>query len=267
MHRYAFIDGFVEEIRLAAAGIHEFMGEGNLSVARVISDTLSRRVLSFLDANEKDPLLAAFAHDIRTQLVGIGGYLELQQTQGKEYRPHVSRSLVAIEGKLAEVARYGQILDRRGEIRPESIDVYSLLDRSVIELGAEDHIVLDREPYRKGKRGRIATVDPVLGVIVFNNLINNALNHGKGEGVRIEVNGEGTGYVESVVADEGPGMPPERADMLFRGRYKGPGSRGTGLGLYVSGEIVRMHGGEIGVTSELGRGAKFYFTLPEASKN
>jgi len=63
------------------------------------------------------------------------------------------------------------------------------------------------------------------------------------------------------VDDTGTGIKPEHLPRIFEQYWKGDSS-GTGLGLYIARSIVRAHGGEIGVKSEPGRGASFFFTLP-----
>src|SRR5262249_33845309 len=73
------------------------------------------------------------------------------------------------------------------------------------------------------------------------------------------------------VRDEGQGIPPEALPHLFERFYRVPGidvqsgsGVGLGLGLHISCEIVARHGGEVGVSSPLGAGATFWFTLPLA---
>ena len=72
------------------------------------------------------------------------------------------------------------------------------------------------------------------------------------------------GKVRFEVADQGPGIAAEYRDRIFEKFFRVPGTKGEGigLGLYISREIVRAHGGEMGVESEPGKGAQFWFTLP-----
>jgi two-component system, OmpR family, sensor histidine kinase KdpD len=70
------------------------------------------------------------------------------------------------------------------------------------------------------------------------------------------------------VADRGAGIDPIEQEMIFDKFYRGQGQRerisGTGMGLAISRAIVNAHGGAIGVTSQLGHGSVFTFTLPIA---
>lgn len=70
------------------------------------------------------------------------------------------------------------------------------------------------------------------------------------------------GWVRIVVLDNGVGIPPEKISELFKPFASTKGSRGTGLGLAVSRKIIREHGGDILVQSQVGKGTKFTFRLP-----
>ncbi len=72
--------------------------------------------------------------------------------------------------------------------------------------------------------------------------------------------------VKVSVSDKGRGIPPEKIPYLFDRYYRADSSgmqySGLGLGLYISAEIIKKHNGKIGVDSEIGKGATFWFTLP-----
>ena len=104
---------------------------------------------------------------------------------------------------------------------------------------------------------------------VLNNLLDNAVRFSPQGGrivVRVELQ---DGLVCTNVADQGPGIPPEDRESLFKPFYRGSnqlprGERSTGLGLTIARRIVEAHGGRIGVESEVGKGSRFFFTLPAA---
>jgi two-component system sensor histidine kinase KdpD len=76
------------------------------------------------------------------------------------------------------------------------------------------------------------------------------------------------GQVVTSIADHGPGIDELEQQMIFEKFYRGRDQRmliqGTGMGLAIAKAIVELHGGTIGVTSQLGRGSLFYFSLPVA---
>jgi len=104
---------------------------------------------------------------------------------------------------------------------------------------------------------------------VFGNLIENAMKYGKA-GKKIRVGARTLeSEVEFTVQDFGPGIASEHLERIFERFYRIDKARsresgGTGLGLAIVKHIVEAHGGRIWVESELGRGARFQFTLPLA---
>jgi signal transduction histidine kinase len=68
-----------------------------------------------------------------------------------------------------------------------------------------------------------------------------------------------------IVVDNGPGIPPEAVDDIFKPFVSTKGSRGTGLGLPVSRKILREHGGDILVQSVVDKGSKFSLRIPMKS--
>jgi signal transduction histidine kinase len=103
---------------------------------------------------------------------------------------------------------------------------------------------------------------------VFSNLVSNALRFTQPGGT-VTVRGDAAGdMVRFTVTDTGAGIPLEHQSRLFEPFFRVPGqpkSSGIGLGLAIVREIVAAHGGAVGVTSEPGNGATFWFTLPQTA--
>jgi signal transduction histidine kinase len=100
------------------------------------------------------------------------------------------------------------------------------------------------------------------------NLLTNALKFTqKGGRVEILTEAQDDGRVRISVSDTGVGIAPEDVERLFD-KYEQTrsratrGEKGTGLGLYITKQLVELHGSRISVVSELGRGSTFSFTLP-----
>ncbi|HVG61789.1 MAG TPA: ATP-binding protein [Hyalangium sp.] len=101
--------------------------------------------------------------------------------------------------------------------------------------------------------------------LVLSNLVGNGIRHTPAEGevaVRLAREGE---WVRFEVKDTGEGIPPGEQARIFEKFYRAPGAPagGAGLGLSIARDIVRAHGGEMGVVSASGQGSTFWFTLPQ----
>jgi hypothetical protein len=113
-----------------------------------------------------------------------------------------------------------------------------------------------------------ADPDRVLEVLI--NLLDNAIKFTPAEGsvmVQASMVDADPGYVYISVSDTGRGIGPEAKALIFERLYQDPDSvddhrAGLGLGLFISREIVRLHEGRIWVSSELGQGSTFTFTVP-----
>ncbi len=138
----------------------------------------------------------------------------------------------------------------------------------MLPLAAEKEIALEEQlpaglPELNADRAKLRRV--------LVNLLSNALKFTP-KGGRINVNAAREGSLVRVsVADTGVGIPEEDQRDIFD-KYAQARSRatrsekGTGLGLYITRQLVELHGGKIGVKSEVGRGSTFSFTIPIAEK-
>jgi signal transduction histidine kinase len=104
---------------------------------------------------------------------------------------------------------------------------------------------------------------------VFSNLVANAIQHGDvAGGVRVSLDGTSPGTLRAevhnlgVIADE---LLPRLFEPLAGGQRRRDGSRGLGLGLYITREVVKAHGGVIAVRSDETSGTTFAFDLPRAT--
>jgi signal transduction histidine kinase len=116
-----------------------------------------------------------------------------------------------------------------------------------------------------------ATLDPVLldrhrMEQILANLISNAHRYaakGGHIGIALTTNSD---YLQLTVSDDGPGIPLDHQERVFDKFYVVAGGRhptGVGLGLYITRELVELHGGRIWVESEPGKGSVFHVTLPK----
>lgn len=122
--------------------------------------------------------------------------------------------------------------------------------------------------------GLFLTADETMMIRFFDNLIANAVTYGK-EGGNIYVSlSDGADLISGSVRDDGIGIPPESLDKIWNRFYQADPSRsssdsdrapksGCGLGLSMVRWIVKAHGGQIHVSSAVGRGTEFSFSFPK----
>jgi PAS domain S-box-containing protein len=222
---------------------------------------------------EKSDFVATISHELRTPMAAVYGAAETLLRREGKLTPMQTRQLV--EMIAAQASRLSQITEEvlltnlldRGELALERlpVDVVKVVRQTIeaIESQLSEPVVELEAPPEVGAAAGDA--DRIQQVMV--NLLDNAVKYG-GSPVRVRVEGV-DGHVRISVADSGPGITLADQERIFEKFYRAdphharvPG--GTGLGLYISRELVRRMGGRIDVTSEPGSGATFVVELPRA---
>jgi signal transduction histidine kinase len=249
------------------------------SLARTFNDMAAQLERAARQQRELDQLrrnLIAWAgHDLRTPLASIraivealaDGVVDDAETRDRYLRTaqREIRSLSLLIDDLFELAQI-EAGGLRLELGPNSIsDLISDTMESFSELAARHEVTL------VGSAG--PGVDPVVMDAqqigrVLSNLVGNALRHTPPGGtVQVDVRRVADG-VQVAVRDSGEGIDARDLPHIFERFYRGEKSRsratgGAGLGLAIAKGLVEAHGGWIGVESEPGQGASFYFVLPD----
>jgi signal transduction histidine kinase len=231
---------------------------------------LSRAKIAFEQAAQRrEEMVQDVAHDLRTPLTSIKGASQnlLDDMAGplsesaREYVEIVrdqAEHLIGIVNWLVDAIR---VSVDPVELQTVPVDIDQLAKRVVRGLrpiADEQSIDLTAETEPSG-----ALVDPDKLLLVLENLVGNALKFTESGGkVSVTVKPvEET--VEIAVADTGVGLSPDEVEHVFDRYYRSSHPRGgSGLGLSISRELVRLHGGDIAVTSEKGKGSTFVVTLP-----
>jgi two-component system, NtrC family, sensor kinase len=211
-------------------------------------------------------LAAGVAHEVNTPITGISSYAQMLLADTPQTDPHYD-ILKKVERQTFRAARIVNNLLELARNRPKEkrpVDVVPLLAECLDLLGermSKRRIVLDWTP----PQGEVL----VLGCDgelqqVFSNLVVNALDAMSETGGCLSLGIEASDTLVTVrVQDTGPGIPPEKLEMIFQPFYSTKLNRGgTGLGLAISHEIVRRHGGDLRVVSQPGEGACFLVELP-----
>ncbi len=225
----------------------------------------------------KVDFVALAAHELRTPITEIRGYLDIMQHEPIGLRP-VGRDLV--ERTVASVAQLSGLINNilgvsrieHGEMnyQPELINWHDFLKEIEPQL-VERARQSDRKlSFKVSTKLPLVMVDPIGMKEVMMNLINNAIDHTESGTGKIEVTSKLVDHeIETSVVDNGTGIPGEAVQHLFTKffRYEGlKSTRGTGLGLYICKSIVEEHGGYIWVETKLGQGSNFTFRLPTKTK-
>jgi two-component system NtrC family sensor kinase len=219
-------------------------------------------------------IVAEIAHEVGTPLHSIAGHLELLRQDVGSGAPleATTRRLDVVEGQLARVSEIiTQLLDltRRPPGEPALVDVNGLA-RNTAELvrpglpAAGLSLELALAPGLRRVRGHEGQLQQVVL-----NLLTNAIDATAAGGrVRLATGmGRGPDELEIEVRDTGAGIPDADRKRIFEPFFstKEPG-RGTGLGLFISAQIVREHHGRIELETEEGRGSSFRVVLPAAAE-
>jgi signal transduction histidine kinase len=218
-------------------------------------------------------LVADVAHELRTPLSNIQGYLEAIRDRVMKPNAATIRSLNEETALLSRLVDELQELSlaEAGELKLvyQAEDIANLVKQAVTSWQpkvAAKKILLsldlpDNLP--------LVNIDQQRVNEVLHNLLENAVAHThKGGTINVAAAKQGD-WVEVCVSDTGEGIPAEDLPNIFERFYRVDRSRaratgGSGLGLTIAKRMVEAHGGKIEVQSELGKGSSFSFTLPIA---
>ena len=236
-----------------------------------LSDTLNFMAGELAEGERlKNEFISSMSHELRTPLTAIAGWSETLAALGENDPEMLQRGLKVITDETARLTGIVEgLLDfsriQNGTIRLECapLDIAAELEETVFlfrERAAQAGLRLEfsenGEPlFLQGDRDKLRQV--------FVNLLDNAVKYsGRGGCVTVSVTYEQE-WVCITVRDTGVGIAPEIlprvTEKFFRGSKSHPGS---GIGLALSDEIVRMHGGSLRVESTLGEGTVVTVTLP-----
>lgn len=216
-------------------------------------------------------LLADVAHEFRTPLSNLRGYIE--GLEDGVFRPDdvvasTRRQLERLERLAHDLSLLSRVETGQLELSPSLTDAEALLEAAADAFGPRFEI--------KGVTLEVRTDESPLHVWsdeertgqVLTNLIANALRHTP-RGGRVVLTATGRrGQVRFEVRDTGEGIPADQLPLVFNRFYRGDRARarqedsGSGIGLTLAKQFVERQGGEIGVTSRPGSGSTFWFTLP-----
>lgn len=225
-----------------------------------------------LEEKRKLDFLGIVSHELRSPLTSLSGYLQILQHKSKSLENPQMHDLIASANRQSarmklliesflDIARIGEGKLRLNKHVFSLKELISTIGQMLQQTVSSHNFVFDMEEEHQISADR----DKVEQVII--NFINNAIKYSpSGSDIRIEARKDQDSLYVGV-SDEGSGIAEEDQQKIFTRFYRIENTQtdivsGFGIGLYVSKEIINLHGGSIGVKSQLGLGTTFWFNIP-----
>lgn len=267
--RFRRADG---DIRWALSeGFPYFDSEGNFAgYAGSVSDITERKQ----DELRKNDFLAVASHELKTPITSIKAYTQLlANTYQKTGDPLLKNALSKIENQVNKMSKLvsdflnlSKIESDKFQMARDRFSLRELVEEAVADLRlvSPAHSITadtgDDPAYINGDEEKIMQV--------LTNLMNNAVKYSPDD-KQVEIAltvADGEAMVS--VKDRGIGIKPAEFEKIFQRFYRADSNNiqvsGFGIGLYIAAEIIRIHGGQIGVQQNEQKGSCFYFKLPLA---
>lgn len=270
------ISGIAEgEIGLRITGINRDDEIGEIvTQVNLMSDEIERLMKSEREALQANKdMITCVAHDLRTPLTSITGYLQLATDTKKytveerqKYAGIAMRKANRMQGLIEELFSYTKLMSGEISLHRSHIDIIKLVGQMTEEfypLFMENNL---EYTLKQNVKSLIMNVDGELIARAVSNLISNAVKYGRdGKAVHIETEKYET-ELQIRVTNFGLIIPEESLEHIFDKFYRVESSRsaqtgGTGLGLNIAQEIAILHGGKITVKSGI-NGTCFTIALP-----
>lgn len=225
--------------------------------------------------------VAVSSHELRTPLTVMEGYLfHVLNSEGKlkydedtkNYIEKAHKSALALQQLITDLLDVSRLDKNKMSFVFEKVDLINIVDEVVGELNKKANsagLSLVVSSRKKNIPKLLLDRSRMKEVII--NLVTNAIKFTEQGKIMINILKEGQ-TVRLEVKDQGLGISEEDQKYIFNKFYRAENWRtkktsGTGLGLYISRQIIENHGGKIGVESKLGKGSKFYFIIPISKAN
>lgn len=236
-----------------------------------LSVTLNRMLdkIEYLISQEKQ-FTSDASHELRTPISVIlaqGEYLlDIADTEKeKELAENIVAKANQVSKLVSRLLLLARIDSNRQKFNKEKIDLSVLVDiavNSMNDLASQKNISV----FTDVKENTIIYADEALLLCAVTNLINNAIKYGRDNGNVVITASRIADYIEIIVADNGIGISDKHIDKIWGRFYRVDDVRNdeygsSGLGLSMVKSIIELHGGEISVKSQPGKGTEFKIVL------
>jgi PAS domain S-box-containing protein len=245
-----------------------FSNKGETLGYTIIEDITEKRNLRL----QKEQFISIASHELKTPITSLKGITQLMNRLmkaeaqiperllklGRDSDRQITKLIHLVDDLLSSTRlEQGQLslnksLLKVSEITDSCCSNIRLNDRYELKIQGDAELEIFADEHK---------IEQVLV-----NLVNNAVKYAPNSNTIIISVEKIGGYSKVAVIDQGDGIPKENLSKLFDRYYRANQTSsisGLGLGLYISSEIIKRHGGEIGVESNVGSGSTFWFTLPD----
>jgi PAS domain S-box-containing protein len=255
-------------------GVRPVRREDSAAAMIVIEDITQEKVAT----ESRNSFLAQATHELRAPLTNIRLYVETAIDEGEDDKALrgkclnvINEEAMRLERVVADILSVSEIEAGTFAIRQDDVPVEKMLtelqghyqaqaEEKQIELRFD---LAPRLPVGQGDYDKI--------MLAMHNLLSNALKYTPAGGqITVRADAEGDQFLMEV-SDTGIGMKQEDAERIFEKFYRARDERvseitGTGLGLSLAREVIRLHGGDISVDSQVDQGSTFRLSLPWAQE-
>jgi signal transduction histidine kinase len=224
-----------------------------------------------LDRDRSD-LVATVAHELRSPLTGVKGFVSTLLSKWDRLNDEQKRLMLTtvhadserLSRLITELLDVARIDTGRLPLYPRPVDTVTVVERSVASVRAGTSRTIESS-YAEPTPEIFADPDKLSQVVT--NVVDNAIRHGDGV-VRVSVEPitEPFAGVLIRVDDEGEGIPVEIRERVFTKFWKHGVRGGTGLGMYIVGGLVRVHGGEVHIADSDSGGARLEIRWPSTDR-
>lgn len=223
----------------------------------------------------RQEFLSNISHELRTPLTSILAFVETLEDgaiddpeNNRRFLATIRRNAERMHDMISDILELSLIESGNISIEKKRVRLKNLVDEVFTALStkaAAREVNLNNEVPSDGK----ALADPVRLEQILTNLIDNAIKFNRRGGSVSVLSNERESMTSIIVSDSGEGILPDHLPRVFERFYRADRGRtrevgGTGLGLAIVKHLVRLHGGDVSVTSQPSEGSMFTIELPNA---
>ncbi len=256
--------------RIAGGALDTRLGEPSDPDLRRLTEAFNQMAAALESRIERETRFAAdVSHELRTPLAAVSAAVEIIQRRRDQLPPQVTEAFTVLAAKVSlfqrmvlDLLEISRLDGGTAVVSDDIIDLRHLLDRLVDQHAAPGtpiDVDADAPTHIRGDRRRLAQA--------VANILDNATRYAGGA-TRVRVTVPSQGWIRLEIEDSGPGIGEEERDAIF-GRFargvsgvEAGSDSGTGLGLALTAEHIRLHGGRVWVDDAPDGGARFLVDIP-----